>query len=120
MLTRSLRANAAFSAASGLVLVLGSSILASPFGVPQVSLIAIGAMLLPFAAFVWWVSTAPRRGLVSLIIAGDIAWVVSAIVLIAGFPQALSTLGVWALIVATIVVADLAIAQGVGLRRAKT
>jgi hypothetical protein len=120
MLIRSLRANAAFSAASGLVLVLGSSILASPFGVPQVSLIAIGAMLLPFAAFVWWVSTAPRRGLVALIIAADIAWVVSAIALITGSPQALSTHGVWALIVASIAVADLAIAQGVGLRRTRT
>jgi len=117
MLTNALRANAIFSTACGATLILTSSSLANVFEVPQMVILAVGSALLPFAAVVWRGSTSPHPALVRLIISADTVWVVSAIILIVGFPQAMSTIGLWALGFVTLVVADLAIAQGVGLRR---
>ena len=117
MLTISLKANALFSTVCGATLIIASTNLAELFEVPRSLVLFVGASLIPFAALVWWVSTNPRSTHVRLIIAGDAAWVVSALVLIVGFPQTMSTIGLWALGVVTVVVADLAIAQGVGLRR---
>lgn len=119
MLSRSLRANAIFSAATGAALVIASGPLATSFGVPTWTLVVVGAGLLPFAAFVWWVSTSPQPGLVRLIIGADALWVVSAFGFIVGFPEAMTSLGLWTLGLVSLVVADLAIAQGVGLRRAR-
>lgn len=119
MLTNSLRANALFSAASGITLVGASERLADVFGVPGWSVLAVGAALIPFAGVVWWVSTSPRPRYVQLIIAADTAWVLAAIVLIAGFPQTMTTIGLWALALATLIVADLAIVQGIGLHRSQ-
>ncbi len=119
MLTNSLRANALFSAASGITLVGAHGHLADVFGVPGWAVLGVGAALIPFAAVVWWVSTSPRPRYVQLIIAADSIWVVTAIVLIAGFPQTMTTIGLWALALVTLVVADLAVAQGIGLRRSQ-
>lgn len=120
MLTKSLRANALFSATCGITLVAVYENLADVFGVPEWTVLAIGASLIPFAAVVWWVSTSPKPTYVRLIIAADTVWVVSAMVLIAGFPWAMTTIGLWALALVTLVVADLAVAQAVGLRRSRS
>lgn len=120
MLTTSLRANALFSAACGTTLILASASLADVFEAPRWTVLAVGAGLIPFAAFVWWVSKSSRLAFVRLIIAADAAWVASAIILIVGFPGVMSSLGLWALGVVTVVVSDLAIAQGLGLHRSQS
>jgi hypothetical protein len=51
------------------------------------------------------------------VIAADVAWVVAAAVVIVGFPQAMSTAGLWSLGVATAAVADIAALQTLGFRR---
>lgn len=119
MLTNSLRANALFSAACGITLVAAHESLADVFGVPPWTVLVVGAGLIPFAAAVWWVSTSPKPTYVRLIIAADTVWVVSAMVLTAGFPGTMTTIGLWALAVVTLVVADLAVAQGIGLHRSR-
>lgn len=50
-------------------------------------------------------------------IVADIGWVLAAILVLIGFPGAMTTTGLWALAIVTLVVADLALAQAFGLRQ---
>jgi hypothetical protein len=117
LLSRTLEANAAFSAISGVALIALAIAGTEGFGVPPWMLGIVGAGLVPFAWIVHLAARRPERMLVRLIIGADVAWVVAAAVILLGFPGTMSPTGSIALALASLVVADLAIMQYVGMRR---
>lgn len=118
LLRYSLRANAAFSFASGASFALAAAPLAAATGVPQAGqLRSIGLNLVVFAALLVWLSVRRtlRPGLVIAVIAADLAWVAATPpVVLAGV---LSPLGNWAAAAVAEVVLLFAILQYAGLRR---
>ncbi len=119
ILRRVLQANAAFSLASGLALVLAAGPLAGFSGIEPIVLRAVGIGLLPWAAFVFHTSrrAALRRREVLVVIAGDLAWVAGTIILALAAFSAFTVAGLITLLVLGAIVADLAAAQIIGLRR---
>lgn len=117
LLTRTLRANATFSVISGVVLALGAIPIGRRVEVPPIVVAAIGAALIPFALFVW--RTAARSSLPGArgVLAADIAWVLGAAIVVLGVPDTMNSVGVSALVLITVVVADFALFEWVGLRR---
>ena len=120
LLRIALRANAVFSGVSAGVLIAGGSALAEWLGIPTAIIVLVGLGLVPWAGFAWWTSRTLELTAVRVIIAGDIAWVVGAIVVLIGFGDDMTTAGVWSLALVSIGVADFAIAQSIGLRRLAT
>jgi Polyketide cyclase / dehydrase and lipid transport len=112
-----LAANAGFSAATGLFLITGAVPLSGWLGVPGWLGVVVGLGLLLFAFEVARTARHPRPTAVRQVITADTAWVVAAAVVIIGFPQSMSTAGLWALGVVTAAVADFAALQTLGLRR---
>ncbi len=119
LLRRALTANGCLSAASGPVLVFYGASLSALLGIPAELATLTGVSLLAFAALVL------RNGLgnrlrpieVTSIVAMDAAWVAaSALVLAAGV---LTTAGGIAVAVVADIVALFAVAQALGLRRAR-
>ena len=117
LLIRTLEANAVFSAVSGAALIALAVAGTHAFGVPPSILGVVGAGLLPFAWIVHRTARRPQSMLVRLIVGGDVTWVVAAAVILVGFPGTLSPMGAVALTLASLVVAELAIMQLVGMRR---
>jgi hypothetical protein len=116
LLTRVLMVNAGFSAVTGVILVGGAIPLSRWFGIPLWLAVAVGFGLLPFSLAVAVVARRPRRSTVRSVIIADLAWVVGAAIVILGFPQSMSTPGLWVLGLVTVAVADFAVLQTVGLR----
>jgi hypothetical protein len=79
--------------------------------------IGLGLGLLGFAAVLVLLARDPQPALVRAVILADAAWVAGAVVVIAVFPDLMSSAGLWALALVSVVVAELAVAQYVGLRR---
>lgn len=119
-LTRTLYANSAFSGATGLAMLVAADSLSRWLGIPFWMTVAVGAGLVPFAIAVAGVARNPRGRAVKSVIAADAAWVVGAIAVIGGFPRSMSSSGLWALGLVTFAVADFALLQYLGLRRAQT
>lgn len=119
LLTSAVSYNALFSATSGVVLSLGAPFLSGPIGSPTWILVALGVGLVGFAGLLLWLlADADRlaRGAPFVVLA-DVAWVLAAAVLLAGFPSLLAPVGQVGLVAVSVVVAVLAAAQAVGLRR---
>jgi len=119
ILTRTLAANAGFSAVTGVSLVVGAVPLSRWLGIPTWLTITVGIGLLPFALAVAMAARNPRRSTVRRVIAADLTWVIGATVVLIGFPQSMSTAGVWALGLVTVAVADFAALQAIALGRRK-
>lgn len=119
ILTPTLTANAASSGVTGVALVAGAAPLSGWLGIPAWLSVVVGAGLLVFAVSVVRVARNPQPTGVRQVIAADVAWVVGAAVVIVGFPESMSTAGLWALGAVTVAVADFAVFQTVGLRRMK-
>lgn len=117
VLTRTLAANAGFSALTGLILIGGASPLSRWLGIPTWLTVAVGVGLLPFALNVITVARDPKPQAARMVILADIAWVIGAAVVLIGFPRAMSTAGSWALGLVSVAVADFAVFQAIGLRR---
>lgn len=117
ILSRTLAANAGFSAVTGVILVVGAAPLSRWLSIPTWLTIAVGIGLLPFALTVAKTARSPRREAVLRVILADIAWVVAAAVVLVGFPRSMSTAGLWSLGLVTVAVADFAALQVIGLRR---
>ena len=114
-----LRADAGSCLASGAVQLAGGAALAGLLGLPQPLLAATGVLLLAYGAFAGWLSTreAVPRGLLGLVAAGNAAWGLGCIGLLAlaGLqPTALGTAWVLAQAATVIVLAEL---QWTALRR---
>ena len=120
LLVRALAANAGFSGLSGLVLVAAADPVAAWIGIEEVGwLRAVGVGLLLFAAGLVRLvrdEGRSRTGVLS-VIAADAGWVVGSAVLLLAFPGLLSPAGEWAVAAVAVVVAGLACAQFLGLRR---
>jgi hypothetical protein len=83
-LRRVLLADAAVSAATGLLITSGAGMLAQVLGLPPALLRYAGLLLLPFAAMVTWFATRgtiPRAG-VWMIILSNAIWVADSILLL--------------------------------------
>lgn len=111
--------NAVFSAASGLVLLVGAPILAGPFGVDGWLLAALGGGLLMFAGLLIWLPADPPRLAAAAwwVLGADVAWILGAVGLLAIAPSILSANGRVALAAVTVVVFLTVVGQLDGLRR---
>lgn len=118
LLTTALTANAVFSGLSGLVLTIGAGPMSHWLGIPTWISIAAGLGLVLFSVQVAMTARDPQPQAVRVVIAGDVVWVVLAIMLMAVFPEAMSSEGVVALVVVTGAVATFALLQWLGLRTA--
>ncbi len=120
LLRLSLAGNAVFSILSGLTFALGSSALASSFGLaPAWILLVVGIGLLGFAANVGWLASRPTIPLAGAmtIVFGDLAWVVGTIPLVmAGVLN--GTGNIAAGVIADVVLA-FALLQYLGVRRVR-
>lgn len=114
-----LRGNAAFSAASGVAALVAAVAWPETLGVPAAVLVALGLGLLPYAALLAVFAGRPevRPSEALLAVVADLAWVAGAAALLVGWPDAMSSAGRWALGLLTLVVADFAVTQWIGLRR---
>ena len=119
LLRFALFADAAASAALGVVALAGAGVLAGPLGLPESLLRGVGLLLLPWAAFVAVIGMKPQpqAGAVRAIVGVNLAWAVaSALALLALRPTAL---GLAFVIVQAVAVAALAETQWIGLSRAR-
>jgi hypothetical protein len=111
--------DAAVSGATGIAMIAAADVLEPLFNVPAVVMRSAGAMLLPFAAMVFFFSRpaqlTPSRAWA--VVALNVAWVVaSVLVLVTGWIQP-TTLGLVFVLFQAVVVAALAELQFTGLRR---
>lgn len=119
-LRTSLRGNAVFSGASGLLLIAAASPLSDLMGIrPPAALAGLGLALLIFAAGLLWAAFPAeidrRLGLTA--VALDLLWIAgSALLLLSGWLP-LTTFGVWTIVIVADIVALFAIWQGYGLWR---
>ena len=111
--------NVIFSAVSGIVLLVAAPSLSGPIGVAGWILAALGVGLVAFAVALVWLLAAPRRlaSWARLVLVADVAWVLGAVVLVAGFPGVLTRARQFGLGAVSVVVATIAVGQTVGLRR---
>ena len=123
LLRRTLAANAAFSAASGLAMIGFYGPLDRFMGLGlSWLLIVIGVGLLGFTGLIVFNLRRPQlsRAEAWLTVASDVAWVAASAIIVFGFPDLLSTGGRWLVGLVAIGVADFALFQYLGLRRAKS
>ena len=111
--------DAAVSGATGIAMIAAADFLEPLFNVPALVMRSAGAMLLPFAAMVFFFSRpaqlTPSRAWA--VVALNVAWVVaSVLVLVTGWIQP-TTLGLAFVLFQAVVVAGLAELQFTGLRR---
>jgi len=117
LLISALRANASFSATTGAILVVVSVSASSWLGIETWVSIGLGLGLIGFATLLVMLERDPHPALVRAVILADAAWVVGAVMVIAVFPDLMSTDGLWALGIVSVIVADIAVAQYLALRR---
>jgi hypothetical protein len=128
MLRLTLKTNALFSGAGGIVAAvfagpLSRLITPATEAAPGISvatvLMVVGIGLVLFAAGVAWVASRDPmpRGLVSAIFWADVAWVLGTVVLVAAGHSWFTMTGLVIVIVVALAVADFAIFEYLGLRR---
>ena len=119
MLRRALTANAEFCMASGLGMAIFSGPLGDWIGAPRWALIVVGIGLIPWGAMLFAFSRRPqlRRADAWTAIFGDDAWVLGTLILVLGFPTALTSTGNAVAVAVALVVAAFAAVQYVGLKR---
>lgn len=111
--------DAATCTAMGLLLLSTAGLLSAWLALPAPLLRYAGLVLLPIAAFMAWVATRspiPRAG-TRIVIAGNWAWVVASLVLLASGSVAPNVLGIAFVLLQAAVVALLAGLETAGLRR---
>ena len=122
LLRQALRGNGVFSAVSGLVLVLAARPLATFMGLAwPLALTGIGLVLLPYAAFLFWVTAQAeidQRAAKTAVIL-DALWVVGSILLLLTDWLNLSAAGNWTVALLAEAVLTFCILQAVGLRRSR-
>ncbi len=124
LLRSSLRANAAFSTATGVAALAAGSRIAELAGIQPMWLVPVGGCgLLLFAGGLVWLATRPTDDLVTHapgVVAADLGWVAATAVVVAGGLLVggwLSTTGIVGALAIAAMVAGLAAAQAAGLHR---
>ena len=126
LLRRTLWGNAAFSIASGAVLVLFATPFAAAASAEQltvagldlaIALELLGIGVIAAGALCAWVAARPElpRGLAKVIFVADIAYVAASVVVLELVSW--TTAGIAAIAIVALIVADLAVLQYLGLRR---
>ena len=117
-LRRALLGNSIFSAVSGALIVLAEPLVLGWLGLQEISIWPIGAGLLFFSAYLFWMSQSTKLpgALVKGVILGDWAWIVGTCFLLLLKAKLFSGLGVFLLLDIAFVVAIFAILQARGLK----
>ena len=113
-----LRANGAFSLATGLLLLAGRAPIAALMGLSDSGpLMFLGLNLIIFAGGLFWIAARRpiSRRLAAVVIALDLLWVGGSALLLASGSLTLTPIGVWLVVGVAAVVAGLAVAQYRGL-----
>jgi hypothetical protein len=110
--------NAAFSALSGAVLMLGAAARGATLGLPTWFLAVTGISLVSYGALLWWLARRPD------VIVGarfatimDAGWVLGAAIVLLGHPEVMTSGGRAALLTVSLVVLGFVAAQFLALRR---
>jgi hypothetical protein len=119
LLRRALLADAAFSGASAVLMILGAGALAPLLNLPENLLRETGLFLIAYTALVGWLGTRQSvpKALVWIVVVGNAAWTLGSIALLfsgAVTPNLLGEIVVVAQAIATGIFAEL---QYIGLRR---
>jgi hypothetical protein len=121
LLRRAMQADAAVSGASGFLLTLLSGPLGALIGLAEPDyLLVVGIGLIGYAA---WLLFSARRPEVNLwagrtVILLNVLWVAGSATLLLAAPGLFNSLGQWLVGLVALVVADFALVQYIGLRRA--
>ena len=118
-----LRANAAFSALCGAALALASTPIAELMGVGvPVLLLLLGIGLLGFAATMVWRTMRPEINPIEawVVVVLDGGWVVASALILLLAPDWFSVTGQWIVAIVAVIVADFALFEYLGIRRART
>jgi hypothetical protein len=119
LLRRALQADAVFTAVSALGAVAASGVLAGWLAVPAPALLALGALLIAWAVFLWTTAARPtisRRAAWVAVVAGALT-VIDLVLLLAMGWLPFSPEGWWLMAIMALVVAGFTEAQYIGLRR---
>jgi hypothetical protein len=118
-LRRILALDAASCALLGGLLVLDAAALSTLFGLGERLLFGAGLLLLPLAAFIFWLASrpAPPSLLVWLVIVGNVAWTAESFLLIATESARITPLGTAFLAGQAAAVLVVALLEYAGLRR---
>jgi hypothetical protein len=121
-LRRALLGNAIFSGFSGATIVLAEPLVLGWLGLQELSIWPIGAGLLIFSAYLFWMSQSSKLpgALVKGVILGDWAWIAGTVVLLLLKAQLFSGFGIFLLLDIALVVAIFAILQARGLKTVST
>ena len=119
LLRRALLSNATFSALCGVLIIVFDDRIVSLVTTVDYRLWPLGVMLVGFAASLLWFATRESLSVawVRSVIAADFAWVVGTGVLLVGWHDLLSTVGIAVLIAIAAAVLLFGELQWVGLRR---
>ena len=119
-LKRVLTLDAASCLAMGPLLTLGAGALAPMFGIDRQIVGGAGLALIPIGLFILWLGTrqAAAPAFVYLVIAGNIAWSVESVVLIANADK-ITPLGIAFVGVQAAAVAGLSLLEWIGVRRTR-
>jgi hypothetical protein len=120
LLRLALKADAAITALNAVAYLAAFAVLDGWLGVPAALLVAVGAFLLAFAAFVGRLATRPAmpRAAVAGVIAANAIWVVDSVIVLAVDAFSPTLAGQVVIGVQAVGVAGLATLQSLGLRRA--
>jgi hypothetical protein len=116
LLPLALRLDAVVTGANGAAYLAAASLLDSPLGLSAPLLRGVGAFLLAFAAFVWFVSLRPSAPLVVAVIGANVVWALDSVLAAAldwGTP---STAGAVWIVLQALVVAGFAAFQAYAAR----
>jgi hypothetical protein len=111
-----LRLDAAASGGLGVLLLVLFDPAEKELGLPVALSLAVGVLLLAWAAFVAWVSVATPRALVREVVALNIAYVALSVLVVVADWATLTDLGVAFVLVQALAVLGLTIGQLAGLR----
>lgn len=118
-LRRVLGVDAASCVAMGLLLCLGSDLLAELLALPRMLLEYAGLSLFPIAGFIAWVATPSHlsRSSVWIVIIGNLLWVLGSVLLLITDLVSPNLIGYVFIIAQAVTVAVLAELEYIGLRR---
>ncbi len=118
LLRYSLTGNGVFSILTGAIALVFSTPLGTYMGVSPIALSVVGVSVAVFGGTVYFVSKRSpiNRRFAVLTVIADIVWVLGAVVLIAVFPETMTSEGAALLVVVSGVVGLFAVLQSVGLR----
>jgi hypothetical protein len=121
LLRRALQVDAVFVTISGLAALIGAGQMGTLFGIPAGYLQPLGVVLLAFAVFLGVIATRQtiNTRLAWAVVILGVIWVIDSLILLVSGLLPLTPAGWWFIVIQALIVADFAIVQYVGIRRAR-